>query len=78
MAVIGPSINIQKKNKYLNTASAEPVEILTHALAGADPVGRALRALINRLRHPDRALTDEEAEILLALSIAEIAQGPES
>ena len=66
--------NIQEKLKTNTNKAHRPVELQVMVLAGIlrSPrfLGKVLRVLVDRLRHPDRPYTNRELEVLLLLTLA--------
>lgn len=54
----------------LHTATEEQIEALAALLGSTTFTGKVLRVLVRRLRHPERDYTNNELEVLLALTIA--------
>jgi hypothetical protein len=77
-------LNIQEKSKTSDkkptvTAPApdkprpdvpDLIALLTSLVTEDSPTGDVMRVLVRRLRYPDRAYTNQELEVLLALTLA--------
>lgn len=67
-------LNIHKNSKYLkgkeDSVPNGTIAYLAEALKSPGPLGKALRTLVRRVRHPRSAYTEEDLEQLLVLSLA--------
>lgn len=64
------SFNIQKNLKTLKNKGDAPVELLAKALRSPGPIGKSLRMLVRRVRHPEKPYSHEDLIMLLLLSLA--------
>ncbi|HXA25624.1 MAG TPA: hypothetical protein VNW90_25375 [Acetobacteraceae bacterium] len=64
-------LNIQEKFKTSDKKhTIDRIAALADTLRSPTFTGEVLRVLVNRLRHPERAYTSKELEMLLLLTLA--------